>query len=173
MASFMRRRAENQVVDAGTLEGQSVADIIAASGGGSGTPPGAIGNAGAQVLDFNQSTLVDTADWVPLLNVDVDVAGESNVSLAAHVYLERPATDNQRYEVKIAAGDCTGDPVVVGWWRPDNSDGGFEAATIAVTGFDVISEPAAYVLCAAKFSAGGPDITAHMRGLTATWVPSS
>lgn len=168
MASFMRRLAENQVVDAGTLEGQSAEEIIAAAGGAG----PATGGASSQVTDFNQSILVDTTDWVEILSVDADVAGDANVTLAAHVYVERNALENERYEVKLAAVTCDGDPLGVGWWRPDNSDGGFEATTIAVTGFGTVAEPTTFVLCAAKFSDAGPDITAHMRGITATWSPA-
>lgn len=131
-----------------------------------------MGNAGSQVADFNSSILVNSSDWVELLSVDAEAMDEADVTLAAHVYLERAANENQRYEVMVAADSCDGDPVGVAWWRPDNSDGGFEATTIAVTGSAVIDGPTTFVLCAAKFSAGGPDITAHMRGLTATWSPT-
>jgi hypothetical protein len=132
-----------------------------------------MGNAGSQVTDFNSSILVDSAAWVELLSVGVGARDEADVTLNAHVYLERAADANQRYEVKIAAESCDEAPVGVAWWRPDNSDGGFEADTISVTGSAVIDGSTTFVLCAAKFSAGGPDITAHMRGLTATWTPTT
>jgi hypothetical protein len=134
---------------------------------------GTMGNAGSQVTDFNSSLVVDSATWVELLSVNADAIDVADVSLAAHVYLERAATENQRYQLKVAATSCDGDPIGTGWWRPDNSDGGFEATTLAITGSTVIDGPTTFVLCAAKFSSGGPEVIAHMRGLTATWTPTS
>ncbi len=131
------------------------------------------GTVGSQVTDFNSSIPVNSSAWVELLSVEAGAVSNASVTLAAHVYLERPANENQRYRVMIARTDCAGTPVGVGWWRPDNSDGGFEADTIAVSGSDTVEAKTTYVLCASKFSNGGPDITAHMRGLTATWSPTT
>lgn len=159
MAAFMRRLAENQVVDAGSLEGLSADELRS-------------GSAGVQITDFSQDVTITSTAWTEILSVEAAVSTESNVVLAAHVYAERLASGNARYKFKIARDDCESGPVGETWWRPFANVGGFQAEAIALTGFDTVAEPTTYVFCATKHDAGGPDLIAEKRGLTATWTPT-
>lgn len=130
---------------------------------------GTSGEVGDQVTDFD-SPLDTSSGIVEALTVDVPAVSDATVALAGHVYLEKTAASEGRYEISIRQDDCTGAEVGMTFWRSAQSDeSAFVADTIALTGFDTVSGPQTYALCVDVFV--GPDVSVNMRGLTATWSP--
>ncbi|MGF1667945.1 MAG: S-layer homology domain-containing protein [Acidimicrobiia bacterium] len=129
------------------------------------------GQAGSQVVDFN-SPLDASIEIVETLTVDATAITNSTVSLNAHVYLEKTAASEGRYDISIRRDDCAGTVVGSTFWRSaENSEASFIADTIALTGFDTVEGSQTYALCVEVFT--GPEVSINMRGLTATWSPTS
>jgi len=146
MASFMRRLAQTQ------------------------------GTVGANVNDATDTITTTGVDYVELLSVVVTPTAEATVELNGHVTLAKPTTDNGAYQVIVARDTCTGTVVsAAGWIGAINTEATAttEATTVSLTASDVVTADTTYVLCAAETVDASPDATASLRGLTASWGPTS
>jgi hypothetical protein len=144
MASFMRRFAQTQ------------------------------GTAAANVNDAADTITTTGTTYVELLTIQATPKAEASVVLNGHVALSKPTSADGSYQVIIARGSCTGAVLAAGTWvGAINTEATAETTTVAVTGSDVISAETTYVICAAETVDASPDATAGLRGLTASWSPTS
>ena len=122
--------------------------------------------------DATNSEDITSSDSVELLSVTVTPKAGARVLLNAHVTLTKTEAGAGLYPVQIHRGDCDGTAVALAAWGADDSN--FEAGTVSLTGLDTVSSDTTYTLCANKFVLGAPppDVTASLRGLTATWSPT-
>lgn len=133
------------------------------------------GAVGDGVFDFSSTVTIDDAASYEVASVEVTPKAEANVVLNAHVSLTQPTSTEGRYNIAIRAGSCSGETVGIARWRPNvNTEAAFHGDTISLTGHHVTSTDTTYVLCVEHGEGGGhPDVTANMRGLTATWAPTA
>ena len=133
------------------------------------------GAVGDSVVDFGSPVTVDDSAAFEVGSVAVTPKAEANVVLNAHASLEKSTSAEGRYNVAIRSGDCDGETIAIGRWRGNENDqASFEGVTVSVTGHDVTSTATTYVLCVEHGEgAGHPDISVNMRGITATWAPTS
>jgi hypothetical protein len=135
---------------------------------------GTLGNAGANVNDATDTITTTGTTYVELVSIEVTPRAEATITLNGHVTLSKPTSADGAYQAIVARDSCTG--TVVGsaaWMGAINMEGTNEATTLALTGFDVVSADTTYVLCAAETVDASPDATASLRGLTASWAPTS
>jgi hypothetical protein len=144
MASFMRRLAQTQ------------------------------GTVGANVNDATDTITTTGLTYVELLSVAVTPTAEATVELNGHVTLAKPTSTDGAYQVIVARDTCAGTVVgAAAWVGAINTEGTAEATTVSLTASDVATADTTYVLCAAETVDGSPDATASLRGLTASWAPTS
>ncbi len=133
-----------------------------------------IGSAGATVTDPADTVTVSGTTYVELSTVTAAAKSEAGVVLNGHVVLSKETATEGSYQVIIAKDTCTGTVLgAAAWTAAVNTEGTTEASTLAVTAADVASGEATYVLCAAEVADTSPDATAGLRGLTASWAPTS
>jgi hypothetical protein len=154
MASFMRRFAQTQ------------------------------GTVGDNVTDPADEVVTTGLTYVELGTVVVTPTAEATVALNGHVTLSKATDVEGAYQVIIARDSCTGTVVSAAEWiAPLSAPTTTEATTVSLTGSDVVTPvppvppdtvaDTTYVLCAAETVDTSPDATAGLRGLTASWAPTS
>lgn len=133
-----------------------------------------IGSVGASVTDPADTTTVSGTTYVELSTITAAPKAEAGVVLNGHVTLSKETATEGSYQVIIAKDTCTGTVLgAAAWTGAVNTEGTNEANTLAVTASDVATGEATYVLCAAETVDTSPDATAGLRGLTASWAPTS
>ncbi len=133
-----------------------------------------IGSVGASVTDPADTTAVSGTTYVELSTITAVPKAEAGVVLNGHVTLSKETATEGSYQVIIAKDTCTGTVLgAASWTGSVNTEGTTEANTLAVTASDVATGEATYVLCAAETVDTSPDATAGLRGLTASWAPTS
>ncbi len=132
------------------------------------------GSAGVNVNDATDTITTTGLTYVELLTLQVTPTAEASVVLNGHATLAKPTATDGTYQVIIARDSCTGTVVgAAAWIGAINTEGTSEATTLALTGSDVVTADTTYVLCAAETVDASPDATASLRGLTASWEPTS
>ncbi len=133
-----------------------------------------IGSVGASVTDPADTTAVSGTTYVELSTITAVPKAEAGVVLNGHVTLSKETATEGSYQVIIAKDTCTGTVLgAASWTGSVNTEGTTEANTLALTASDVATGEATYVLCAAETVDTSPDATAGLRGLTASWAPTS
>jgi hypothetical protein len=129
---------------------------------------------GVSVTDPAETTTVSGTTYVELSTITAAPKSEAGVVLNGHVTLSKETATEGSYQVIIAKDTCTGTVLgAASWTGAVNTEGTNEANTLAVTASDVATGEATYVLCAAETVDTSPDATASLRGLTASWAPTS
>jgi hypothetical protein len=133
-----------------------------------------LGTTGANVTDPTDTITTTGTTYVELLSIQVTPKAEASVTLNGHATLAKPTSTDGTYQVIVARDTCTGSVVgAAAWIGAINTEGTSEATTLALTGVDVVNADTTYVLCVAETVDASPDATASLRGLTASWAPTS
>lgn len=132
------------------------------------------GTAGVSVTDPADTVTVSGTTFVELASIQATPRDEANVTLNGHVTLTKPTDTDGSYQVIIARDTCDGTVVgAAGWTGAINTEATEEAATVALSATDLITTNSIYVLCAAETVDTSPDATASLRGLNASWQPTT
>jgi hypothetical protein len=133
-----------------------------------------MGNTGANVNDSADTIATTGTTYVQLMSIEATPTAEATITLNGHVTLSKPTSGDGSYQAIVARDSCTGTVVAsAGWMGAINTEATTESTTLALTGFDTVSADTTYVLCVAETVDASPDATAGLRGLTASWAPTS
>lgn len=127
---------------------------------------GASGAAGSQLTSFTAIAL-DSVSHKTMRTVAVP-AHSGGTSLVGHVYIEKNAAGESRYEVQIRRGSCTGTLLGSAYFRKEATTNTYVGFTVTVTAYDSSTAANTYYLCARR-SVGTSTSNAYLRGLVASW----
>ncbi len=132
------------------------------------TPSGA---AASRIIDFSQPLTVTNQQRVTAATVTAAPGGDADITLTAHVYLERDYTSGGALMITLRRNDCEGANLGTTFWNPPVVPGATLAGdTVTIIGYDLnVTTTTSYALCVRKFDALAPNTTIGPRVLVARW----